>query len=280
MLRAVLFAPEDLALVRGDPGERRRYLDELATVRRPAARRGARGLRQSAPATDGAAEDGSGARSAATAACCDTLDVWDGHLAAARRAAAWRPGWNWSTSCAPEVEKAYQLLAPASRPAADQLSRYRSSVLDDPASRTPRRLRGRAAGRAGARAATPSWNAACVWSARTATTWSCVLGEQPAKGFASHRGIVVDGVVAAAGGLRTVAFRGHRSGAAARRRVRRTGHRAPAGPGRRCRARPSRCWSRPRCPTTSRQAWDARRIAIGLPTTTTGRMSVVSMTIA
>lgn len=34
-VRAVLFAPEDLALVRGDPGERRRYLDELAAVRRP-----------------------------------------------------------------------------------------------------------------------------------------------------------------------------------------------------------------------------------------------------
>ncbi len=35
VLRAVLFAPEDLALVRGDPGERRRYLDEVATTRRP-----------------------------------------------------------------------------------------------------------------------------------------------------------------------------------------------------------------------------------------------------
>src|SRR3954470_5227270 len=34
-LRTVLFAPEDLALVRGDPGDRRRYLDELATTRRP-----------------------------------------------------------------------------------------------------------------------------------------------------------------------------------------------------------------------------------------------------
>ena len=28
-LRSVLFAPEDLALVRGDPAERRRFLDEL-----------------------------------------------------------------------------------------------------------------------------------------------------------------------------------------------------------------------------------------------------------
>lgn len=35
VLRAVLFAPEDLALVRGDPADRRRYLDDLATLRRP-----------------------------------------------------------------------------------------------------------------------------------------------------------------------------------------------------------------------------------------------------
>ena len=34
-LRLVLFAPEDLALVRGDPAERRRYLDELLTARLP-----------------------------------------------------------------------------------------------------------------------------------------------------------------------------------------------------------------------------------------------------
>ncbi len=36
VLRAVLFAPEDLAIIRGDPGERRRYLDELLGQRRPA----------------------------------------------------------------------------------------------------------------------------------------------------------------------------------------------------------------------------------------------------
>src|SRR5690349_8199847 len=29
IVRSVLFAPEDLALVKGDPGERRRFLDEL-----------------------------------------------------------------------------------------------------------------------------------------------------------------------------------------------------------------------------------------------------------
>jgi DNA replication and repair protein RecF len=34
-LRLVLFAPEDLALVRGDPAERRRYLDDLLVQRQP-----------------------------------------------------------------------------------------------------------------------------------------------------------------------------------------------------------------------------------------------------
>ena len=36
VLRAVMFAPEDVAIVRGDPSERRRFLDELLAQRRPA----------------------------------------------------------------------------------------------------------------------------------------------------------------------------------------------------------------------------------------------------
>ncbi|MEP6979352.1 MAG: DNA replication/repair protein RecF [Nakamurella sp.] len=35
ILRTVLFAPEDLAIVRGDPAERRRFLDELLVMRHP-----------------------------------------------------------------------------------------------------------------------------------------------------------------------------------------------------------------------------------------------------
>ena len=35
ILRAVLFAPEDLALIKGDPGERRRFLDDLLVARTP-----------------------------------------------------------------------------------------------------------------------------------------------------------------------------------------------------------------------------------------------------
>jgi DNA replication and repair protein RecF len=35
ILQTVLFAPEDLALVKGDPSDRRRYIDELLTARNP-----------------------------------------------------------------------------------------------------------------------------------------------------------------------------------------------------------------------------------------------------
>lgn len=123
VVRAVLFAPEDLSLVRGDPSERRRYLDELATARRPriAAVRADydKVLRQRTALLKTAS-----ARHRADHTELGTLDVWDGHLAAhgaqliAARAEL-------VTELAAEVEKAYQLLAPGSRPAG---VRYRSAV--------------------------------------------------------------------------------------------------------------------------------------------------------
>jgi DNA replication and repair protein RecF len=124
VLRAVMFAPEDLALVRGDPAERRRYLDELATTRRPrtAAIRADydKVLRQRTALLKTAA----GARYRGDRSVLDSLDVWDGHLAAhgAQLIAARIELVN---QLSPEVEKAYQLLAPGSRPAS---IRYRSKV--------------------------------------------------------------------------------------------------------------------------------------------------------
>ncbi len=123
-LRTVLFAPEDLALVRGEPGERRRYLDELATTRRPVVA-GLRAdydkvLRQRSALLKTAA----GSRFRGDSGALDTLDVWDGHLAShGAKLIAARVGL--LNLLAPEIQKAYQLLAPASRPAS---VRYRSSV--------------------------------------------------------------------------------------------------------------------------------------------------------
>ena len=83
-LRLVLFAPEDLALVRGDPAERRRYLDELLVTRQPRFA-GVRAdyervlkqrnalLRTRVPGPQDRRHRGGGDLS--------TLDVWDAHLA-------------------------------------------------------------------------------------------------------------------------------------------------------------------------------------------------------
>ncbi len=85
ILRTVLFAPEDLALVRGDPAERRGFLDDLMVTRLPryAAVRADydRVLRQRSALlktarTARAVGNGTGA-----GGDLSTLDVWDGHLA-------------------------------------------------------------------------------------------------------------------------------------------------------------------------------------------------------
>ncbi len=83
ILRAVLFAPEDLSLVRGDPAERRRFLDDLlvATAPRYAGVRAdyERVLKQ----RNALLKSSSARRHAAGAGGGDmrTLDVWDTHLA-------------------------------------------------------------------------------------------------------------------------------------------------------------------------------------------------------
>jgi DNA replication and repair protein RecF len=83
ILRTVLFAPEDLALVKGDPGERRRFLDELLTARAPRFA-GVRAdydrvLKQRNALLKSAAAH----RRPPGAEMLATLEVWDTHLAKA-----------------------------------------------------------------------------------------------------------------------------------------------------------------------------------------------------
>ena len=86
MVRTVLFSPEDLALVKGDPSERRRFLDDLLVLRAPRYA-GVRSdydrvLRQrnSLLKTAGAARR-SGSGGSRAEAALSTLGVWDTHLA-------------------------------------------------------------------------------------------------------------------------------------------------------------------------------------------------------
>jgi DNA replication and repair protein RecF len=89
VLRTVLFAPEDLALVKGDPGERRRFLDDLLVAMAPryAAVRAdyERVLKQRTALLKSAGPKGGRGRSKGVQqsreAVTATLDVWDAHLA-------------------------------------------------------------------------------------------------------------------------------------------------------------------------------------------------------
>ncbi|RCV53964.1 DNA replication/repair protein RecF [Marinitenerispora sediminis] len=84
VLRTVLFAPEDLALVKGDPGERRRFLDELLVARAPRFA-GVRSDYERVLKQRNALLKSASARYFRQRAEPDlsTLDVWDEHLAAA-----------------------------------------------------------------------------------------------------------------------------------------------------------------------------------------------------
>lgn len=115
VLRVVLFAPEDTGIVRGDPGERRRFLDEVLGQRRPAfaAARAEydRVLRQRNQLLKQARGLGGGARQAATS----TLQAWTGQLVehgaqiTAARIAAVR-------ALAGPVDRFYRELADRSEP--------------------------------------------------------------------------------------------------------------------------------------------------------------------
>lgn len=129
VVRTVLFAPEDLALVRGEPAERRRYMDAIIATRSPRLagvkadydkvlkqRNALLKSAQHALRRGYSSEEG--------AAALGTLDAWDGHLAylgsqliVARQELVRRLN--------VEVHEAYASLAPESRPAA---LRYRCSV--------------------------------------------------------------------------------------------------------------------------------------------------------
>ncbi|SEG78264.1 DNA replication and repair protein RecF [Nonomuraea solani] len=132
LLRTVLFAPEDLSLSKGDPSERRRFLDELLVARAPRfagvradydrvlkqrgallrtaaqARRGSRSARRQ--------ESDSGFTSAGAGDVLSTLEVWDAHLAR-HGAELLRARLELIEALRPLVAGAYAALAPSSAPA-------------------------------------------------------------------------------------------------------------------------------------------------------------------
>ncbi|WP_369183573.1 DNA replication/repair protein RecF [Streptomyces sp. Y1] len=125
LLRTVLFAPEDLTLVKGDPGERRRFLDELLTARAPRLAGVRQDYERVLKQRNALLKTAAMARRAGGGKGADlsTLEVWDGHLA---RAGAELTAFRIQLVAAlqPLVSAAYGQLAPGG---GETTLEYRSS---------------------------------------------------------------------------------------------------------------------------------------------------------
>jgi len=198
-LRTVLFAPEDLALVKGDPGERRRFLDELlvATAPRYAGVRAdyERVLRQRTALLKSAGAKGH-LRGPARAAMTATLDTWDGQLA--RTGASLLAGRiRLVAALRPHVAAAYEAVSGGPAVQSSAMS-YRSSIADEPGPDSPEPgqpepgLADEAAGLeaimlkalAGVRASELDRGVCLVGPHRDELALS--IGGLPARGYASH----------------------------------------------------------------------------------------------
>ncbi|KQV22211.1 MULTISPECIES: DNA replication/repair protein RecF [unclassified Kitasatospora] len=123
LLRTVLFAPEDLALVKGDPGERRRFLDELLTARAPRLAGVRQDYERVLKQRNALLKTAAQARRGGKGADLSTLEIWDSHLA---RAGAELTAFRLQLVAAlqPLVAQAYEQLAPGG---GETVLEYRSS---------------------------------------------------------------------------------------------------------------------------------------------------------
>ncbi|MFG3639527.1 DNA replication/repair protein RecF [Micromonospora sp. NPDC047762] len=182
-LRLVLFAPEDLELVRGDPAERRRYLDDLLVNRQPRFA-GVRAdyervvkQRNALLRTAYLARKTGGSRGGDLG----TLAVWDAHLA--QHGAELLAGrLELVAALTPHVAKAYDAVA-AGRGAASIT--YRPSIeLVEPTTDRAALAEALTAALAASRSAEIERGTTLVGPHRDELALS--LGPLPAKGYASH----------------------------------------------------------------------------------------------
>ena len=190
-LGTVLFAPEDLALVKGVPGERRRFLDELLTATAPryAAVRADydRVLKQRTALLKSAGSKGH-LRGAARESMTATLDAWDAQLA--RAGAPLLAGrMRLVEALRPHVTAAYQAVS-CGRPGEASGMYYRSSALntdgfdDVPALETAQLETGLLKVLAGVRASELDRGVCLIGPHRDELELS--IGGLPARGYASH----------------------------------------------------------------------------------------------
>jgi DNA replication and repair protein RecF len=180
-LRTVLFAPEDLALVKGDPSDRRRFLDELLVARYPRFA-GVRSDYDRVLKQRNALLKSAAAARRQGGSALRTLDVWDQHLADAG-AALLAGRHDLVEGLRPLLDKAYTAVSRGGGPVGVA---YKSSLPDDVAETADRELLAAAlaAGLAAVRDQELDRGITLVGPHRDDLTLT--LGELPAKGYASH----------------------------------------------------------------------------------------------
>ncbi len=183
LLRTVLFAPEDLALVKGDPAERRRYLDELLVTRTPRMA-GVRAdydrvlkQRTALLRSAGAAMRGGGGD-------LRTLDVWDAHLAEVG-AELLGARLDLVTALDPLVRRSYRELSRDPGPAPVAMG-YRSSLGEQVELTSDRHVLAAALQAAMAQRRREELERGLCLVGPHRDDVLLRLGEFPAKGYASH----------------------------------------------------------------------------------------------
>jgi DNA replication and repair protein RecF len=125
VLRTVLFAPEDLALVKGEPAQRRSFLDTMLVARTPRMAGVLADYERVLKQRNALLRSAVFARRAGgRASDLSTLDVWDAHLASAG-AELTAARLDLVAALGPLVAKAYQTLARSGGPTALE---YRASL--------------------------------------------------------------------------------------------------------------------------------------------------------
>ena len=192
VLRVVMFSPEDLRLITGEPAERRKFLDDLAALRTPRLG-GARAdyekvlrqrnalLKSSNMALRRGYQDEDGA------SALSTLDVWDGQLAAlGAQVVAGRLAL--VDELAGRITEAYQSVAPESRPASVAYSSTLDRAVRELAggsSRDPAVFEAAMLAELGRRRKDEIDRGATLVGPHR-DDLMLMLGDQPTKGYASH----------------------------------------------------------------------------------------------
>ena len=123
LVRTVVFAPDDLTLVKGDPSDRRKFLDDLlSSARRGWPACGPTTTGSSSSATASSRPPASPVARRATRRCPRSRSGTTTSPASARRSSA--PGCGWSTTCAPTSARPTR-PSPAARAATTPTSTYK-----------------------------------------------------------------------------------------------------------------------------------------------------------